>query len=299
MVKGASDGAELLIPGAREDLIAQTIGLLSPMYSPINKAKPPGNAGQAIASHPAHGRRVRVHALAPPVFPWSGVGFEGEATRLGAQRLQAMEQRGIAHARQPLVDEHLGGGQDDAAVRVVLQLLGRLIADAHGPHTLEAGEIRGEAFLQRFGRDDAVDRPQRALRLDGDIGDVVNIFFHCLRGAEAVQGLDDEERVAQPAIAIVPGALGAWRFRDRGGVGGNDGAGLLEIAELERNRGANDIGLKFERHGKRSGPIQPILPGALEELLRCRVHGCLERLVGSQNEGDGFDEREGRLVGDV
>ena len=53
--------------------------------------------------------------------------------------------------------------EDHAAVGIVLQLLGRLVADAHRAHALEARQIGGDALLERLGRDDAVDRAQRPL----------------------------------------------------------------------------------------------------------------------------------------
>ena len=74
-----------------------------------------------------------------------------------SQRLQTTEQSRVSHARQPLVDEHMRGAEDDAAVGVVLGLLGRLVADANRTHAAEAGKIGGDAFLERLVVNDAVD----------------------------------------------------------------------------------------------------------------------------------------------
>ena len=131
--------------------------------------------------------------------------------------------------------------ENDAAVGVVLQLLGRLVADPHRPACPESRPDRRRC-APRAARPARCRRPGRSgpLGLDGDVGDVVDVFFHRLGGAEPVQRLDDEEGVAQPAVAVVPGALRARRLGNRGGMRGDDGAGLLEIAELERDRGADD-----------------------------------------------------------
>ena len=138
----------------------------------------------------------------------------GRAAAPGAQRLEAAEQRRVAHARQPLVDEHLRRAEDDAAIGIVLHLLGRLVADAHRPHAVEAGEVGGDALVERLIVNDAVDRLQRPLGVDGDGGDVVDVVLHRLRRAEPVQRVDDEEGVAQPAEAVVPVALRAGRLRE-------------------------------------------------------------------------------------
>ena len=269
------------------------------MRGPVGETQARGDARQPVARHPAHGRRMRVDALAAAILPRARIGLEGKAPRLHAQRLEPAEQRGIAHARQPLVDEHLRGAENDAAVGVVLQLLGRLVADAHRAHALEARQVGGDALLERLGRHDAVDRPQRALGVDGDVGDVVDVVFHGLRGAEAIERLDDEEGVAQPAVAVVPVALRAGRLGDRGRVRGDDGARLLEVAELQRDGGADDLGLALERDGERAHPVEPVVARALEELARGGIDGRLERLVGPQDQRDRLDQRERRLVRDV
>ena len=79
-----------------------------------------------------------------------------------------------------------------------------------------------------------------------------------LRRADAVERLHDEIGVAQPAVAVVPGAAGARRLGNRGGVGGDDAAGLLEIAELQRDRGADDRVLPVvgDRRGRATQSIQ-------------------------------------------
>ena len=146
---------------------------------------------------------------------------------------------------------------------------------------------------------DAVDGAQRPIGVDGDVGDVVDVLFHRLRRAEAIERLDDEEGIAQPAVAIVPVALRAGRLGDRRRMGGDDGAGLLEVAELQGDGRADDLRLAFQRDRQGAHPVEPILAGALEELARVGRHGRFERLVRPQDQRDRLDQRERRLVRDV
>ena len=152
-IERASDHAAPTVPGAIEDLLAQLVGLrrASARRDPARPRRR-GDPGQPIAGHPAHGGRMGVDALLAPVLPGPGIGLHGEAQGLRAERLQAAKQGCVAHARQPLVDEHLRGGENDAAVGVVLQLLRRLVADAHRPLP---GSPRGRGamrLVERIGR---------------------------------------------------------------------------------------------------------------------------------------------------
>ena len=203
--------------------------MCAPVSGPLVERQQAGQAGEPIAGDPAHGRRMRMDALAPAILPRSGVGLEVESARLMPERLETAIQHRVAHARQPLVDEHVRCAEDDAAVGVMLRLLRCLVADAHRPHAAEAGEIGGDALVERLIVNNAVDRLQRWIDVDGDGGDVVEVGLHRLRGAEPVQRADDEVGVAQPAEAVVPIALGSGRLGDRRRVRGDDGARLLEV----------------------------------------------------------------------
>ena len=84
-----------------------------------------GDGRQAAAAGPAHGRRIGMNVAAAAIFPDAGVGRERELGRLCRQRFQQMKQAFIARPRQPPVEEHRRGGQNDAAEGVVLGLLAR------------------------------------------------------------------------------------------------------------------------------------------------------------------------------
>ena len=80
---------------------------------------------------------------------------------------------------------------------------------------------------------------------------------------------------------------------------GDDGARLLEVAQLEGDRRADDLGLELERDGERAHPIEPVFARALEELARGGVDRRLEGLVRPQDQRDRLDQRERRLVHDI
>ena len=82
------------------------------------------------------------------------------------------------------------------------------------------------------------------------------IILHRPGGADAVERLDHEIGVAQPAIAIVPVAPGIGRFRQRGGQRRHDAAGLLEIGKLQGDGGADGGVLPFIGEWKAAAPIR-------------------------------------------
>ena len=137
-----------------------------------------------------------------------------------------MKQRGVAEARQLPIIKHRHRRQNDAAEGVVLDLAGRGIADAHRAVAVITLEVIGDLLIHRIGMNDAVNRANVVVRRKAENeGDEL---LHLLRGAEAIERLNDEIGVAKPAIAVIPGPARPWRLRYRGGEGGNDAAGLLE-----------------------------------------------------------------------
>ena len=84
-------------------------------------------------------------------FPDPGIGLEGLLHRLVAQLFQPHVEIEIALPGQAPIEEHLGGGQNDAAVAVVLDLLLGEIADAHRPHAAIALKRRHFDLLERPG----------------------------------------------------------------------------------------------------------------------------------------------------
>ena len=91
-----------------------------------------------------------------------------------AEPIQAFEQRLVARAHQPLVEEQLRRGEDHRAVHVVLNLFRGEIAEAHRPHAAIPDERRRDLLLGARIAGDAVQRLQRVggRRCD-DVVDVV------------------------------------------------------------------------------------------------------------------------------
>ena len=158
------------------------------------------------------------------------------------------------------------------------------IADAHRSVAAIAFEVRRGPLVDLSGRHDAVKRPQLLIRLRRDRNRERYEFFHGARRADAIERLDDEIGVAQPAIAVVPGAPGARRFRYRGGVRGDDTAGLVEIAELERDRRADNGFLPIVGDRQPAHPFHPIIACAIGEVAAGRLQIARERLVRAKNQ---------------
>ena len=91
-----------------------------------------------------------------------------------------------------------------------------------------------------------------------DAADEVQIGPSLRRPPEAPEGLDGEDRVPQPAEAIVPGALLPDRLGDGGRCGGRGGAGRRRREELQTQGRAQDLGVG-EASGLHAG--RPGSPG--------------------------------------
>src|SRR6476661_6548830 len=104
-------------------------------------------------------------ALPPAVFPDAGVRLERLPGGAVAERFQEPEQALVAGPRQAAVEEHRHGGEDDAAVGVVLRLADRGVAEPYRAVAAIAFEIRGRALLDVGCRHHAVERAQLLVRL--------------------------------------------------------------------------------------------------------------------------------------
>ena len=125
-----------------------------------------------------------------------------------------------------------------------------------------------------------------------------NEFLHRARCADAVERLDDEIGIAQPAVAIIPGAPGRRRFRYRRGVGGDDAAGLVEIGKLEGDGGADDRFLPIVGDRQATHPFQPIIMCAFGKLAAGRLQIASVGLVRTEHQMERPVEHERRLAFD-
>jgi hypothetical protein len=172
----------------------------------------------------------------------------------------------VAEIHQPLVEERVRRGEHDRAVNVVLALQVRMVADAHGPHATVAAQRRHRPFRHLGVARQGVERRDVALAAAGnDAVDEAQVAFHGMRRAEAVERLDDEVAVAQPAVAVIPVAAAARALGHRGGERGEHGAGVLVGAQLERDRRADHRLLPFERDRESPHPVVPVIARFVEE----------------------------------
>ncbi len=148
-------------------------------------------------------------ATAPAIFPDAGISGQRRSRGTRAERLKQLKQTVAAGARQAAIEEHRHGGKNDAAIDVILHLRDGGIADAHGPVIAIALQIRRYPLIEIVGRNDAIDGLQVLLVVGRDGEREIDEVFHRLCRTDAVERLDDEIGIAQPAIPIVPGPAGA------------------------------------------------------------------------------------------
>ena len=116
----------------------------------------------------------------------------------------------------------------------------RLVAHAHRPHAAVARQMAQDGLGQLL-----LLLPDAVQRLDVPAAASGSPRSSASAGTPpssptseiAVQRPHHEERVAQPAVAVVPVAAAAGRLGDAGGHRGDDGAGVLEQRELQRDGG--------------------------------------------------------------
>src|SRR5205823_13735458 len=124
-------------------------------------------------------------------------------------------------------------GQDGGAVDIVLRLLVGLVACAYRSHPAVARQRVDDAFPQVGLAVDPVHGLQvTVLAVGGDVNDVTQVALHGQGGIEAIERIDHEVAVAQPAEAVIPRAAAVRRLRDGGGHGRDDGPGIVVGVEL-------------------------------------------------------------------
>ena len=197
--------------------------------------------------------------LATAKFPDARIRGSMSQVGLLAQCLKLPKQVEITRSIESGIEEGVGHTEDGCAVDVVLDLLIREIADAHGPHCAVTGEASRGRFAQFGFSVQRIDRLQRAaLGVGNDALDVAQVALEGAGRPEPVQRIDDEVRVAQPAIAVVPVALRAVRFRQRSRERGDDSAGVVERVEFESDRCTYDLLLPLQGDREVSDPASPI-----------------------------------------
>ena len=128
---------------------------------------------------------------------------------------------------------------------------------------------------------------------------VLEEVLHLLRVPQALERVQREVRVAQPAEAVVPvpsrsRVLGNARRRR-----GQQRARVLVLVELQRERRANDLLLVLAGDARPLDPTPPVVERPLEEPLGRLLEPGFERLAPGQHEVSVVLEQERPLVLDV
>src|SRR5512136_199856 len=257
------------------------------------------NGLKPLATGPAHRRRMCVHALTAPIFPYAGIGFERELRRLLAERLDRVKQRGITRVRQPAIEKHRRRRHDYAAVDVVLALIDRRVSNAHRSIPAISGKRRSRSLLEHIGMYNPVERPHLFGAARGDAKNIRYEVFHGSRSADAIQCAHDKEGVPHPTKTIVPIASRSWHFGNRRGQRRYDRAGFLVIAQFERDARADNLVLPVDGEGKAPHPLEPIVAGAFAEIAARRFERALKWLIGAENQMHRPRQHERSLVLDV
>src|SRR6185295_5112021 len=145
-------------------------------------------------------------------------------------------------------------------------------------------QIGSDVFVHRLCWHDRIDRFQQVVRSSGNTGNERNKILHGLSRTDSAECLDDEVRITQPAIAVVPRSAGIRRFGDRGGMGGDDAAGFLEIGKLQSYSSTDDFILPVVRYRKAANPVHPVIACALQKFLACRIKFTQKRLFVAENK---------------
>ena len=163
------------------------------------------------------------------------------------------------------------------------------VADAHRPRAGEPGQV-GQPLLDQLAlAADAVERLQRPVvgHAEQELDEA--LAFDQMR--QPPQRLDDERGVAQPAVAVVPGPLGAERLGDAGRGRGDDRAGVEVGVQLQAQRRAQH---HLRPEGRQRAALRPRPPaghGQLERVLDRRRVVHVGRPAGAQGEVVRHDRR--------
>src|SRR3989454_1021441 len=280
---GGHKTAHLGIPGPLADDLMHARRLGVPIGGAVGESQVRGDPGQPIAAGPTHHARRRVHARRAAQLPDSGVWLIEHPRRSLAECFEAMEQDLVSAPHDPVVEEHVGGGQDGRAVDIVLDLPIRLIPDPHRPQAAVPGEgIDFPLVGDRVPADPICGLQTSGFSVGDDVQDVTQIALHRVRVAQPIEGVDHEVGVAQPAIAVVPVAPAPRCFGNRRRHRRDDRAGIFEHVELQGDGGANDRILPLEGNGEGADPFAPVGCRVLEEMTPDVRHGPLDGLVGPE-----------------
>ena len=211
--------------------------------------------GGAVERHPAHELRRHVVLRLAPRLPDALIRFAPHLHRTGGLRLDDRPQPPGQAGAAPRVEQDR---VEDGAEHVVLPLVERPVADAHGPGPPIAREVVEGRLGQVPPAVDAVHDLERAVVVGLEVGDELHELVGLPVEVEVVQRLERERRVPHPRVAVVPVALASGSLRQgRGERGDRRPRGHVGQA-LDRQRRPLD-GLSVGVVGD-AGPAQPGAP---------------------------------------
>ena len=186
------------------------------------------------------------------------------------------------------------------AIGVVLDMLVRLVADAHRADATVARQGIEAALDELVFETDAIDRLKVAVRSRGmhDVEQIAEVVLHRRHFRDAVERPDHEERVAQPAIAVIPRPAAARRFRNRRRHRRDDRARVFEAMQLQRERGSNDVALIARWNVAVLDPAAPMTNGLIEKVIAERRERLFDRLSPCERETLPSAEAERPAVGE-
>ena len=117
-----------------------------------------------------------------------------------------------------------------------------------------------------------------------DVAQIGEILLQNVERADPVQRLHRVIGIAQPAVTVVPVALRPRSLGHRSGQRGDDRAGLLVLAELQRDGTADDLVLPFERDRQAANPQAPVSPRAFLHPPQFGAQVPADRLVRAEEE---------------
>src|SRR3569833_586821 len=130
-----------------------------------------------------------------------------------------------------------------------------LVTHPDRPHALVARERRVATLGQGRFEADAVYRLDMAVVSPVyEVAQEREVALQDVQGAEAGEGLSHVVGVTQPAVAVVRVASAAGRLGNGRGQGGDDGAGVLVLAQLQRDGRAVHRRVVVERERQGSHP---------------------------------------------
>ena len=275
----------LIAPGFAQDPFPDDVGAPAPVTDALGHLQRRRGLGQPVAGGPAHESGRGVDTAAGTQLPHAGVGLVVKAKSLFTHRFEVAEFGLAGTAKQPLVVERLRSAQHDVAVHVVLEMLLRLVAQPHRPLAAVARQVAQDRFGQLFLLADAVQRlDMAAARPHHNVVEPAQVVLHRADLGQAVERAHDKKRIAQPAVAVIPVAPAVRGFRDAGGHGRDDGAGVFAQRHFQRDGGADHGLLPLQRQCQRARPAAPVAGGLQLELAGGVVDAAHQRLVRTQNE---------------